>query len=308
MSEGAFQAGEAPAAWVVARFNGRKRMVLDRPRVIAILNLTPDSFSDGGSWETAEKAAAGAARFVSEGADGLDLGGESTRPGAAAVPAAVQIERVIPSLKKIRREIGDEVVITIDTTMAEVARAALDHGADAINDISAGSDERMLPLAGERGVGVILMHRLKPPGEDSYSDAYVTAPMYSDRGVVQDVAAYLAERAAAAMIAGVGREQIVLDPGLGFGKTVAQNLALIDGTGALEALGFPILSGVSRKSFTARAAGMSSTSAPCDRVHATVGLSVVHLMRGARLFRVHDVAAHVPALRAAWSAMSSRPI
>jgi dihydropteroate synthase len=280
---------------------------LDRPRLLAILNVTPDSFSDAGAYVTPEDAARAAERFVSEGADAIDLGGESTRPGAAPVAEAVQIGRVMPVLQLIRRAMGDAVPITVDTTLSAVARAALDAGADAINDVSAGThDPMMLPLAAERGAGIILMHRLTTPARDSYSDRYAADPVY-DGGVVAGVRGYLESRARAAVDAGIPCEQIVLDPGLGFGKSVSQNLELIERTQELVSLGFPILSGVSRKSFTARAAGLSAETLPRDRLHATLGLGILHLLRGVRLFRVHDVAAHAQALGAAWAALLSSP-
>lgn len=271
---------------------------------MAILNLTPDSFSDGGSYPTVEAAVEAAAAAVRDGADSLDLGGESTRPGAPRVEAAEQIRRVVPVIQAIRARGGPlaTIPVTVDTTRAEVAAAALDAGADAINDVSAGlEDPAMLPLAATRGVGVILMHRLRPPGEDCYSDQYRKDPVYAG-GVVAAVREFLAGRAAAAEAAGVAREAIVLDPGLGFGKTVEQNLELVRRTGEIAALGYPVLSGLSRKSFVGRAGGHSPDDPPRERVAATVGLSVAHLLAGASIFRVHDVALHVRALRAAAAA------
>ena len=290
--------------WVVSRSNGDKQIPLDRPRIIAILNLTPDSFSDGGRYPTPDVAARAAEIFVSEGADALDIGGESTRPGAAAVGSAEQIDRVIAALRLIRRSLGDTFPITIDTMLASVADAAIDAGADAINDISGGTaDAAMLPLCARRGAGMILMHRLRPSSRDSYSDRYTTAPDYGPDGVTPTVHHFLMAQALAAIRAGVARDQIVLDPGLGFGKTVEQNLELIRQTGALAADGFPILSAVSRKSFTAAAAGLPRDTPPADRLYPTLALSVIHLSHGARLFRVHDVAAHKQGLAAAWEVL-----
>lgn len=295
-----------PSRWVVSRAHPSKSIALDRPRLLAILNLTPDSFSDGGDVPTPDAALRAAERCVTEGADALDLGGESTRPGAAAISAREQISRVVPSLREIRRVLGDSIPITIDTMSAEVAAAALDAGADAINDVSgATADPAMLPLVAARGAGVILMHRLRPPAQDSYSHAYAVEPDYAPHGVVYAVRSALADRADAALAAGIPREQIILDPGLGFGKTVAQNMALIDATPELAALGFPVLSALSRKSFTARVGNLDPSVPPRDRLAPTLALSIVHLLRGCRLFRVHDVAAHAQGLTAAWAVVGS---
>lgn len=280
---------------------------MDRPRLLAIVNVTPDSFSDGGRIATVEDAARQAADAVAAGAAGVDVGAESTRPGAARVAAPEQIRRAIPAIEAIRRAVGDEPVITIDTTRAEVARAALDAGADAINDVSGGTeDPDLLGLAAARGCGVILMHRLAPPPDDRYSHQYASEPEYGPGGVVTAVCAHLRERLGAAASAGCDAEAVMLDPGLGFGKSVEQNLALIRETPRLLEIGRPILSGVSRKSFAARAAGLDMIAPPPTRVHASIGLSVAHLHAGARVFRVHDVAEHAAALAAAWASMSQR--
>lgn len=288
-------------AW---RVTSSKVLTLDVPRVLGIVNVTPDSFSDGGEIRTPEDAGRVARAMMEAGACGVDIGGESTRPGAVAVSSDEQIARVVPAIAAVRRAVGDEPVLTIDTTSSAVARAAMDAGADAINDVSAGMDDAaMLGLAARERRGVILMHRLRAPKGDSYSTAYADAPEYSG-GVVSAVVDFLRERTDAALHAGVAREAIVLDPGLGFGKTVGQNLDLIRRSGALCAAGYPILSALSRKSFTARAAGLGDEAPPRERIHASLGLSVVHLGAGARLFRVHDVASHVQALRAALSVLA----
>lgn len=291
--------------WTINRRSG-KRLALDRPRLLAILNVTPDSFSDGGSLASPDDATRAAERYVTDGADALDIGGESTRPGSSPVGAAEQIQRIVPALDHIRRALGDAIPITIDTTLAGVAAAALDHGADAINDISAGTqDVGMLSLAAARGAGAILMHRLTTPARDSYSDRYAATPDYGSSGVVATVRSFLAERTRAAIEAGVPAEQIVVDPGLGFGKSVQQNLELIARGDEIASLGFPVLSGASRKSFTARAAGMPGDTSPRDRLEATLAISVLHLHRGTRLFRVHDVGAHARALHAAWAVLAA---
>lgn len=274
---------------------------LDRPRVMAILNVTPDSFSDGGRHASLEAALERATQAAEQGADVLDVGGESTRPGAARVPPAEQIARVVPVIHAIRRVGVFPGPITVDTTRAEVARAALDAGADAINDVAAGlEDPAMLPLAASRGCGIVLMHRLSPPELDQYSDRYQHPPPYTD--VVEEVRAFLKDRLTAALHAGLHSHAMLLDPGLGFGKSVEQNLALIRGTPRLLSLGRPVLSGVSRKSFAGRL-GLGRDSDPSERLAPSLALSVLHLFHGARVFRVHDVRPHVEALRAAWAVL-----
>ncbi|MCW5776417.1 MAG: dihydropteroate synthase [Phycisphaeraceae bacterium] len=277
---------------------------LDRPRIIAILNLTPDSFHEASRLPSQAAAVDAARQALADGADALDLGGESTRPGAARVPADVQIERVVPALRAIRAGGGAlaDVPVSVDTTLSAVARAALDAGADAINDVAAGTeDPAMLPLAAERGAGVILMHRLAPPDSDSYSDRYSIAPNYADVG--GEIAAFLAERLRAATLVGVRPDAIVLDPGLGFGKTVEQNAELMRNVGRLLELGRPVLCAVSRKSFVGRLASPGVETTPADRLAGSISLAVQQCLLGVRLFRVHDVRAHAEALRAVWGVM-----
>jgi dihydropteroate synthase len=279
-----------------------KALLLDRPRILAILNLTPDSFSDGGRYPGIAAAVEAAAKAVEAGADMLDIGGESTRPGAARVAAEVQIERTIPVIEAIRAAGGPlaQVPISIDTTLSRVAQNALDAGANAINDVSAGlEDPDVFPLAAARGSGLILMHRLSPPERDSYSDRYTQPPAYGE--VVGEVGAFLGARAQVAIDAGVAPEAIVVDPGLGFGKTVEQNLELVRRTGELCRLGFPVVSAASRKSFVAAASGVQGQPIS-ERLSGSLALSVMHLFMGAIIFRVHDVAAQAQALRAAHAA------
>jgi dihydropteroate synthase len=288
--------GERARVWSASR---GKLLILDRPRFLGILNVTPDSFSDGGVLKSVEGAVDAAAAMIEAGADGVDIGGESTRPGAAAVSEDEQKRRILPVVREMRRRGGilGSVLISIDTTRAGVARAALDEGADSINDVSAGTDDpAMLALAAERNTGLILMHRLTAPDRDSYSDRYSSPPEYGD--VVGVVRAFLAERAAAAERAGVVREAIVLDPGLGFGKTVEQNLELVRRTAEIASLGYPVLSGASRKSFVGRAMGLTD-SAPAERLAGSIAISVAHWSAGARIFRVHDVGPQRGALMAA---------
>lgn len=280
-------------AW---RFAGGA-LTLDVPRVLAIVNVTPDSFSDGGEAFTPERALERIELALRDGADAIDIGGESTRPGAARVPEDEQIARVIPVIRAARHA-GVNLPISIDTTRARVARAAIDEGANIINDVSAGlEDPEILPLAASAGCGLILMHRAAPPPKDVYSHQYANAPHYDpgSGGVVGVVRAFLLERARAALALGVQREAIVLDPGLGFGKGVEQNYELIRRAAELQSLGFAALSAASRKSFLGAASGEPD---PKSRVAASVAVTVFHALAGLRLFRVHDVAAHVQALRA----------
>lgn len=276
---------------------------LDRPRLFTILNLTPDSFSDGGSLPTPARAADAARRARDEGADGLDLGAESTRPGARRVPADEQTRRLAPAIAAIRAA-GVDLPITADTTLAPVARAALDAGADAINDVAAGTeDDAMLALAAERRCAIVLMHRLRPPHADAFSDRYAAEPDYP-RGVVAEVTAFLRARADAALAAGVPRACVLVDPGLGFGKSVAQNLELIAATPRLLEPGFPVMSALSRKSFVGRVA-LGRDSDPSERLEGTLALSTLHLAAGARVFRVHDTAPHRHALDAAFALLNA---
>lgn len=291
------------------RLGGGRVLSLAEPAVMAILNLTPDSFSDGGQLATIDAVIAAVRDAVNAGAAMLDIGGESTRPGAARVSAPEQIARVIPAIRAIRASGGElaTIPISIDTTRSPVAQAALDAGADAINDVSGGvEDPGILTLATERSAGLILMHRERPPDQDQYSTAYggpsTPEPVRGD--IVAHVGAALKSMLERAARAGVDPHAIVLDPGLGFGKSVRQNIELIVRTSALLGLGRPILSGVSRKSFTgAVSAPPGVTLTPAERLPGTLALSIEHLRAGARLFRVHDVAAHTQALRAAWACM-----
>lgn len=274
----------------VWRLAHARELALDQPQLMAIVNATPDSFSDGGLHLDPQDAIAHAKRCVDEGAAIIDVGGESTRPGASRIDAAEQIRRVLPIVEGVA--CLENVLISIDTTRAEVARAAIDAGAHIINDVSAGTeDQQMFGLAAESGAGLILMHRLRPPDADSYSDRYASEPRYGD--VVAEVGAWLADRAEQAIEAGVSGQQIVIDPGLGFGKSVAQNFELIARVAELQDASFPLLSAASRKSFIGRAMGVEVPSA---RVSGSVAITIHQFLAGVRLFRVHDVRAHREAL------------
>jgi len=277
---------------------------LSRPRVMAIINVTPDSFADGGRHVGVENAVAAARSAVEAGAAILDIGGESTRPRAAVVSEDEQIRRVVPVIAACRASGGvlAGVPISVDTTRAAVAAAAIEAGADAVNDVSGGTDDGgMIRLIAERGCGVVIMHRLVVPKADVYSDGYAVEPGY-DGGVARVVNGWLRAQRGRFMEAGVDPSSIVLDPGLGFGKSVNQNLELIARTRELSATG-PVLSGLSRKSFVGRVS-LGRDSGPDERLAGTLGLSVMHLAAGARVFRVHDVREHVEALAGAFAAMA----
>ncbi len=289
---------ETTLAWRVAP---RRVLLLDRPRLIGVLNVTPDSFSDGGRFTDVAAAVARGFRLAEEGADVVEVGGESSRPGASPVEPREQIARVLPVIAGLRRSGG--LLLSIDTTSAAVAEAALDAGADIVNDVSAGRDDpAMLGLAARRSCGLVLMHRRLPPRLDSWSDRYDEPPEYED--VVAHVREFLADRCRAAVEQGVDPGAIVIDPGLGFGKTVEQNLQLLGSIGELTGDGYAVMSAASRKSFIGAVTGVA---VPANRVEGSVAVSVMHWMAGVRLFRVHDVAAHREALALAHAVRPAHP-
>jgi len=273
-----------------------RTLQLDQPRFSGVLNVTPDSFSDGGANATVAAAVDHAASMLAQGACMIDVGGESTRPGARRVEAAEQIDRTAGVIAALRRH--SDALISIDTTLAAVAEAALDAGADVINDVSAGTEDAgIFELAARRECGLILMHRRVPPDQDLYSDRYDRAPEYGD--VVVDVGDWLARRCSAAEDCGVDPASIVIDPGLGFGKSVEQNFELIRRVDELVATGRPVLGASSRKSFIGAVTGVSE---PAGRDAGSATVSVLQWMAGVRLFRVHDVAAHRQAIAVAAAA------
>jgi dihydropteroate synthase len=250
---------------------------------MAIVNVTPDSFSDGGDRLDSAQAIDDGLRFVSEGADVVDVGGESTRPGSQPLDPSEELRRVLPVVEGLARR---DAIVSIDTRRAAVARACLDAGARIVNDTSALQDDPdLLPLVAARGVPVVLMHRRGRP-EENYA-----VPAYPN--VVEDVRQFLVERAAACQAAGVARDSIALDPGIGFGKSVEENVALVAGAGRLADAGYPVLIGVSRKSFIGRLTGIAE---PRQRDPASVWLAVEAARRGAAIVRVHDVASTRQAL------------
>jgi dihydropteroate synthase len=252
-----------------------------RPIVMGIVNVTPDSFSDGGRFLDAGDAVGQAQRLAAEGADVIDLGAESTRPGSARVPPGEQIDRlreVLPAMAA-GAGTGGGAIVSIDTTSAAVARFALEAGARIVNDISAGRDDAgMFGLVAERGAAMVLMHMQGQPG-NMQAD-----PQYGD--VVGEVRAFLTERLAAAEAAGVPRGRLIVDPGIGFGKRKEHNLALLAGVGALAGLGVPVLVGPSRKRFLGELTGQAD---PQARGAGTLAACLAAWSRGATIFRVHDV-------------------
>ncbi|MGN6505989.1 MAG: dihydropteroate synthase [Tepidisphaeraceae bacterium] len=251
------------------------------PLVMGVLNVTPDSFSDGGRFSEPASAIAHARQMIADGADLIDIGGESTRPGSERVPAEEQIRRVVPVIEQLR-SLGE--TLSIDTTRSPVAAAALDAGAHLVNDISAGTDDPgMAALMAKRGCPVVLMHMQGQPA------TMQDAPAYDD--VVDDVRAHLQERLAAFVAAGVDARAILLDPGIGFGKLIHHNLSLLKHLAAFRELGRPLVLGVSRKGFLGRiGAGTGAGSSPADRAWPTAAAVGWCVAQGADIVRVHDVA------------------
>ncbi len=261
----------------------QRTLDLQQPLVMGVLNLTPDSFSDGGRYLEPEQARLRAADLEAQGAAIIDLGGESTRPGAAPVPVAEELRRVLPLLQSLHA--NSRAVLSVDTSKPEVMRAAAAAGADLINDVYALRAPGALAAAAETGCAVCLMHMQGEPR------TMQLAPHYTD--VVAEVRAFLAERVAACRAAGIADERIVLDPGFGFGKTLEHNLTLLSRLSELRIDGLPILAGLSRKSMI----GTLTGKAPAERVHGSVAAALIAAQNGADILRVHDVAATVDALK-----------
>ena len=273
--------------------NGRP-LVLDRPRVMGIVNVTPDSFSDGGAHDNVDTAVAHGLRLAAEGADILDVGGESTRPGAEPVGVDEELRRVIPVIERLARECP--LPISVDSSKPEVMRAAVAAGAGMLNDVHALRGEGALDAAASLATPVVLMHM---QGEPRSMQA---EPHYED--VVSEVFRFLAERIFAAEMAGIDKKRIVIDPGFGFGKNRDHNLALLAQLRRFEELGVPVLAGLSRKKTIGELTGRSD---PRERVHGSVAAHLIAAQHGARLLRVHDVAATVDALQV-WNAVAAQPL
>jgi len=245
---------------------------------MGILNITPDSFSDGGLYLDREQAIDHGLKMAVDGADIIDIGGESTRPGSNPTPAEVELKRILPVISGIKRH--TDALISVDTMKSEVARAAIEEGADIINDISAlRNDPEMLGLAVEKSTPVILMHMKETPKTMQVN------PRYDD--VLSELYAFFEERIGRAVENGLNREKIIIDPGIGFGKRLQDNLTLIRNLHSFQPLDQPILIGISRKSFIGKILGLPST----DRVEGSIASAVISVLQGAHILRVHDVAA-----------------
>ncbi|OQQ05059.1 dihydropteroate synthase [Vibrio splendidus] len=252
-----------------------KTLVLDRPHVMGILNVTPDSFSDGGKFNSLDNALLQAERMIQAGVSIIDIGGESTRPGAPDVPLEEELARVIPAIKAIRAKF--DVWISIDTSKAEVMRQAVEAGADLINDVRALQEPGALEAAADANVPVCLMHMKGQPRTMQAN------PNYDD--VLTDVEAFLKERVEACEAVGISKDQLILDPGFGFGKTIEHNYHLLAHLGKFHTLGLPVLAGMSRKSMIFKLLD----KAPADCMVASVTCATIAAIKGAQIIRVHDV-------------------
>jgi len=268
---------------------GRFELTLSRPLVMGIVNVTPDSFSDGGRWEDPERAITRARELVLAGADIIDVGGESTRPGSDEVSSDEEARRVVPVVHALAEELA--VPISIDTRHADVARRCVAAGASIINDVSGFRDPAMVELAAKCDTGLVVMHMLGEP------KTMQREPHYRD--VVAEVREYLGARAAVLEAAGVTRERIMLDPGIGFGKATAHNLEILRALGMTVPDGYPVLVGASRKRFIGELTGVPE---PQERIAGSVAVALWSCAAGAAVVRVHDVAETVQALRM-WTAL-----
>jgi dihydropteroate synthase len=270
---------------------GESVVSLEIPILVGILNATPDSFSDGGAYLEVDAAVKHALEMVEAGATIIDVGGESTRPGAMRVDEEEQIARVVPVIQAIQNACN--AIISIDTTRSSVARAAISVGATIINDVSAGiEDPEIFALAASEGVGLVLMHRLLPPELDSYSDQYEVDP--TSPNITREVRDWLMERVSIAESCGVDPNSVAIDPGLGFGKSVEQNLELVDNVEQLVMTGYPVYVGASRKSFIGAAVGIDD---PSLRDEASAMIAGDMATQGAQIFRVHNVRQHARLLQ-----------
>ena len=268
----------------------------NKPLIMGILNTTPDSFSDGGQFNDLQTAIRRVEVMMKEGADIIDIGGESTRPGSDPVTAVEQLKRVVPVIETIRSHVSQCILISIDTTSAQVAEAALNAGANLINDVSAGlNDARILTLAAERRVPIILMHSQGSP------KTMQDKPYYED--VVLEVIAALKNRIAIAIKSGIKQENIIIDPGIGFGKRKQDNLDLLAHLDTFVALGFPVLLGASRKRFMGT---LCAVEQPSELVTATAVTTALGVVAGVQLFRVHDVKENKQAAEVAWAINQSK--
>nr|WP_300312232.1 dihydropteroate synthase [Halomonas sp.] len=269
---------------------GRHRLDLSYPHIMGILNVTPDSFSDGGRHLATDDALRHAEQMIAEGAAIIDVGGESTRPGAEAVSVQQEMDRVLPVVEVLVREL--DALVSVDTSTSEVMREAAHAGAGMINDVRNLRREGAMQAAVATGLPVVLMHMLGEPGDMQ------NAPHY-EGAVEDDVMAFLAQRVAACEASGLRRERILLDPGFGFAKTVEHNLRLLHRMEKLQELELPLLVGMSRKSMIGKVLERPVE----ERLPGSLALSALAVERGARILRVHDVAAHVDAVNMAWAVL-----
>ncbi len=269
---------------------GKFQLTLSRPHVMGIVNVTPDSFSDGGKYVSTHLAVEHALTLIAEGADILDIGGESTRPGATPVSLEEELSRVIPVIQALSAIAT--IPLSVDTYKPEVMSAAIDAGADIVNDIRALQEEGALDIVANSNVGVCLMHMQGTP------QTMQLKPSYHD--VVAEVKQFLTDRLNVALARGIDKKRILLDPGFGFGKTKADNIALIKHLDILAEIGLPILVGLSRKSVLAKIAGDDEL----QRLHAGLAASVISVMKGAKIIRVHDVKATVDVLKVVTAVIS----
>ena len=275
----------------ILQVNGNKYDLGRQTWIMGVLNVTPDSFSDGGLFLSKDKAVKQGLKLIAEGADILDIGGESTRPGSEAVTAEEELKRVVPVISALRKH--TDTLISIDSTKSQVSRAALDAGADIINDISSFRfDPEMIPLAAERQAPVIIMHMLGTPKNMQNNPHY--------ENLLYEVKLFLEERIEAAVSGGIKKENIIIDPGIGFGKRQEDNLCLLRNLNFLEELGQPILVGPSRKAFI----GGLLTLPPQERIEGSIASALISLLHGANILRIHDVAAVKRAAKVADSIMN----
>jgi dihydropteroate synthase len=262
----------------ILQVNSKKHTLGQRTWIMGVINVTPDSFSDGGLYFEEDRAVERGIELEAEGADIIDVGGESTKPGSEPIAAEEELKRIIPVISALRKRTSS--LISVDTTKSEVAQAALDEGADIINDISSFRfDSKMLPLAAQKQVPVVLMHMKGIP------KTMQDNPRYED--VVLEVKAFFKEKIQAAQEHGIKKEKIIIDPGLGFGKGLKDNLVLINRLQTFEELGCPLLVGVSRKSFIGKILNLPAA----ERLEGTIASALLSIINGAHILRVHDVAA-----------------
>ncbi len=266
-----------------------------KPLLMGVLNVTPDSFSDGGMYPSSKDAITRGMEMVEQGADIIDIGGESTRPGAGRIDATEQKRRVLDVIAGLHKELPKHIHISIDTTLSEVAKAALDAGATMLNDVSAGrEDESLLKLAMNSNVSICLMHMQGEPGNMQDNPSY--------ENVTLEVSEYLLARAKHAESLGVDKANIILDPGIGFGKRTQHNLELLRDLKQIVELGYPVLLGTSRKRFMGE---ISNREDPRERMPATCATSALGVIAGVNIFRVHDVWQNRQALDVTWAIQNS---